>query len=264
VRELSCLRLIIDPPLPGPRNMAIDELLLNHVVEHNLITLRFYQWNEPTLSIGYFQQYADRQLHKASSACAVVRRQTGGGAILHDHELTYSLAVPPAHRLARDTQQLYFAVHQVIIKALMKEERPLQRSQPLALWQHNSQHSRTEEPFLCFQRRSRGDVVFSRSNGAQEKVVGSAQRRRRGAILQHGSILLARSIVAPELPGLTELSKIQMDVHTLTDRLQNLLPMALAIPNDNVEICESTHLFESGAKALATSKYGTEAWLKRR
>jgi len=244
--------------------MAIDELLLNHVVKHNLVILRFYQWNEPTLSIGYFQQYADRQLHEASSACAVVRRQTGGGAILHDQELTYSLAVPPVHPLARDTQQLYFAVHQVIIEAMMEGETSLQRLRPLALWKHNSQHSQTEEPFLCFQRRSRGDVVFSRANGTQEKVVGSAQRRRRGAILQHGSILLARSPVAPELPGLTELSRIQTDAHTLTERLQNLLPTALAIPHNKVEVFESTHFLGSGVKALATSKYGTEAWLKRR
>jgi lipoate-protein ligase A len=244
--------------------MAIDELLLNHVVEHNRIILRFYQWNEPTLSIGYFQQHADRHLHEASSACAVVRRQTGGGAILHDHELTYSLAVPPAHPLARDNQQLYFAVHQVIIEAMMEEETSIQQLQPLTLWQKNSQYLQTEEPFLCFQRRSRGDVVFGHSNGTQHKVVGSAQRRRRGAILQHGSILLARSPAAPELPGLTELSKIQTDAHTLTGRLQNLLPTALAIPSNKVEVFESTHLLESGANSLVTSKYGTETWLKRR
>jgi lipoate-protein ligase A len=244
--------------------MAIDELLLNHAVEHNVVALRFYQWNEPTLSVGYFQQYADRQLHQASSACAVVRRQTGGGAILHDHELTYSLVVPPAHQLARNTRQLYFAVHQAIIDTLLAEKESLQRLQSLAIWQHDSQLSRAEEPFLCFQRRSRGDVVFGRSNGTQEKIIGSAQRRRRGAILQHGSILLARSTAAPELPGLTELAQIQMDAPTLADRLRKLLPTALTIPNDGAAICDSTQLFENAAKALVASKYGAAAWLKRR
>ena len=193
--------------------MAIDELLLNHAVEHNVVALRFYQWNEPTLSVGYFQQYADRQLHEASSACAVVRRQTGGGAILHDHELTYSLVVPPAHQLARNTQQLYFAVHQVIIDALLAEEGSLQRLQSLALWQHDSQLSRAEEPFLCFQRRSRGDVVFGRSNGTQEKVIGSAQRRRRRS---HFTTWQYSARPFHSCPGTTRLDRISADPNGCT------------------------------------------------
>ena len=94
-------RLIIDRPLPGAWNMAVDEALLLDASENGSASLRFYGWNAPTLSLGYFQRYDDRDLHAASRDCAVVRRQTGGGAILHDRELTYSLVLPPNHPLAR-------------------------------------------------------------------------------------------------------------------------------------------------------------------
>ena len=85
--------------------MGVDEALLMDAVENGVATLRFYQWSEPTLSLGYFQRYADREQHTASRNCAVVRRQTGGGAILHDRELTYSLALPANHRIGSQRGQ---------------------------------------------------------------------------------------------------------------------------------------------------------------
>src|SRR5688500_20216584 len=94
-------RLLLDVPAPGAWNMAVDEALLESAALENRCTLRFYRWSEPTLSLGYFQRYEDRRQHAASLSCACVRRASGGGAILHDHELTYSLAVPPTHPLAR-------------------------------------------------------------------------------------------------------------------------------------------------------------------
>ncbi len=94
-------RLIVHPPSPGAWNMAVDEALLMDAVENGVATLRFYQWSEPTLSLGYFQRYSDREQHAASRKCAVVRRQSGGGAILHDRELTYSLMLPAGSPLTR-------------------------------------------------------------------------------------------------------------------------------------------------------------------
>src|SRR5438445_617792 len=82
-------RLIHDLPGDGPWNMAVDEALLEDAARSGRPTLRFYGWAEPTLSLGYFQPYAQRASHPPSSRCAVVRRPTGGGAILHDAELTY-------------------------------------------------------------------------------------------------------------------------------------------------------------------------------
>ena len=87
-------RLIVDPPAPGAWNMAVDEALFEQAAKFGTPTLRFYQWSEPTLSLGYFQNYDDRRSHAASLGTAAVRRTTGGGAILHDQELTYSLVWP--------------------------------------------------------------------------------------------------------------------------------------------------------------------------
>src|SRR4051794_38396264 len=74
----------------GPTQMAADEVLLEHVGVTDRPALRFYAWDRPTLSLGYFQPFADRP-----PGLPVVRRPTGGGAIVHDHELTYALALPP-------------------------------------------------------------------------------------------------------------------------------------------------------------------------
>ena len=76
----SQCRVIVDPPLSGVRNMAIDEALLAAAAE-GWVTLRFYQWSAPTLSLGYFQSYDDRTGHAASLHCDCVRRHSGGGAI---------------------------------------------------------------------------------------------------------------------------------------------------------------------------------------
>src|SRR4051812_39572627 len=91
--------LIIDAPADGAWNMALDEALLHAAESDGTATLRFYGWREPTLSLGYFQKHVDRALHSASENCTLVRRTSGGGAILHDRELTYSIALPKSHRL---------------------------------------------------------------------------------------------------------------------------------------------------------------------
>src|SRR3569833_2236254 len=90
-------RLIVDESRGGELNMAIDELLADAARP----VLRFYAWRPATLSLGYFQAYADRHAHAASLGCPVVRRSSGGGAIVHDHEITYSLVVPVGHPWAR-------------------------------------------------------------------------------------------------------------------------------------------------------------------
>src|SRR5207237_8235421 len=111
MRVFDC-RLIIDRYASGAWNMAIDEAMLLDAVETNIVSLRFYGWSEPTLSLGYFQRYAERENHAASLRCAVVRRQTGGGAILRDRELTYSIALPASHPFARHNVELYRDEHQ--------------------------------------------------------------------------------------------------------------------------------------------------------
>ena len=76
--------------------MAVDEALVDDAAARGTCWLRFYGWAEPTLSLGYFQGHEERLAHRPSRQCPVVRRMSGGGAILHDAEITYSLAIPHA------------------------------------------------------------------------------------------------------------------------------------------------------------------------
>ncbi len=190
---LRC-RLLVEGPGRGTRQMAVDEALLVSAAESGIASLRFYQWSHPTLSLGYFQRNSEREQHPASRACPAVRRQSGGGAILHDRELTYSLAVPWGHLLGANHVRLYEMVHDALVAVLANQGIAARRLLvPSA--------SETPQSFLCFQRRCAGDVLFG-----DVKICGSARRRRRGAILQHGSLLLARSPHAPELPGIAEVA----------------------------------------------------------
>ena len=148
--------------------MALDEVLLESAAQRRVATLRFYGWSEPTLSLGYFQSFCDAHAHAPSRGCPVVRRQTGGGAILHDRELTYCLALPVAHPLAAGATPLYLAVHEALTSALAR------LGIQATLRAASEDPSNRGESFLCFQRRTRGDVLLG-----TPKVCGSAQRRRR-------------------------------------------------------------------------------------
>lgn len=186
------IRLLIDGPASGAWNMAVDEALLLSA-QGGQATLRFYQWSPATLSLGYFQSHADRARHAPSQSCAMVRRTTGGGAILHDRELTYSIALPCRERFSTSAEGIYDALHDSLVASLAKfgiSASRCERSDPTR-----------EENFLCFERRARGDVLL-----AEFKIAGSAQRRHGGALLQHGSVLLAASEHAPTLPGIAELA----------------------------------------------------------
>src|SRR3954469_25809962 len=112
------IRLLFDPPAPGAWNMGVDEALLETAADCGEGTLRFYQWSEPTLSLGYFQSAEDRRQHAASRSCPLIRRASGGGAILHDRELTYSIALPQPIARSPDSSLLYELCHIALIEAL--------------------------------------------------------------------------------------------------------------------------------------------------
>ena len=206
-------------------NMALDQAILESVDRTSVPCLRFYRWQEPTLSLGYFQKLEDRQTHLQSKSLPCVRRASGGGAIVHHHELTYSIAVPDDHlcltsKPTKSTNrpkirasiganaQLYTLVHGAIARAvrecgiLATSHRSLQSSNA------KKRESSVSEPVLCFQRRTSEDLIV-----AGYKVLGSAQRRGKRSLLQHGSLLLRSSPYAPQLPGLINLgAKIGADM----------------------------------------------------
>lgn len=256
----SACQLLIDPPADGAWNMAVDETLLTAASESGLPTLRFYQWARPTLSLGYFQNYAERDTHTASQDLDIVRRLSGGGAIVHDHELTYSLFLPAAHRLAQDTQALYDAVHEAIIETLNEflkaseyQAVPCQQSLNLAA---------SDEPFLCFERRSMGDILLLRKKtNRMRKIVGSAQRRRRGVVMQHGSILLEQSLATPELAGIAEIAQTKISLDKLTSRLTDAFALKLALDLLPYELSKE---LTASAHQLHSAKYLDSTWTKRR
>ncbi len=176
------IRVLRDIALDGPTNMARDEALMLRVgTGDSPPTLRLYQWDPPTISLGYFQPYtAYEELPPPAGSLPVVRRLTGGGAILHDLELTYSLTLPIKHPLvAGKPRRLYDMAHEAVIDALGG----LDASSHRCGFTDDSGPSRG--PFFCFSRRHEADVLMD-----GRKVAGSAQRRTQTAILQHGSIVL--------------------------------------------------------------------------
>ena len=132
-----------------------------------------------------------------------VRRLTGGGAIWHHHEVTYALAVPASHPLARPSTQLYRAVHAAIAEVMAESG--------------CASCPRGEVVFLKIV--SENDPYYALLTRIQRisfpsgiKIVGSAQRRRGGAVLQHGSVLLARSCRTPELPGVCDVADVRAEL----------------------------------------------------
>ncbi len=188
--------------------MAVDEALLESAVAGGLSTVRWYRWKRATLSIGYFQTLTAALGEIRFRELPVVRRLTGGGAIIHHHELTYSCTLPAAHALARDARELYLMVHQRIIEVLTGFGYA-------ATLRGKTEPARSQE-FLCFGRGDDFDVVMG-----EHKVLGSAQRRRKGAVLQHGSLVLQRSEWAGEFPGLFDCGEFKVPETALLARLSS-------------------------------------------
>jgi len=264
---LDC-RLIVDEPAEGAWNMAVDEALLERAAEGGPATLRLYRWAEPTLSLGYFQAYADRAGHPPSDGLPCVRRSSGGGALVHDREVTYSLTLPPEALRGRETRGLYCAAHRAVIDTISTlggDPAGMTLCDPAGGGGRPS-----EEPFLCFLRRADGDLlvaeppsgaVDTRPVAGRYKVTGSAQRKRRGALLQHGGVLLAQSPHAPELPGLAELGVIAARAEAFAESLAGALAKRLEL---DLSTGGLTTTETAGAERLRAEKHLNPGWVRRR
>ncbi|MBC8405070.1 MAG: lipoate--protein ligase family protein [Planctomycetes bacterium] len=186
----SVARCLLDQALPGAVNMARDAALLSCRLQP---TLRFYQWLRPTLSLGYFQAAADLPLEQfKAQGFDLVRRRTGGKAILHHLEQTYSLCFPEDLLPHKGPANLMRELHQCLADEInqqaeldvqVRSEQKLASDIPGSPW--------------CFEDSSALDLVQGR-----RKLVGSAARRSAGWILFHGSLV----IKAPEqTPRIAEL-----------------------------------------------------------
>jgi lipoate-protein ligase A len=174
---VSDWRLLIHGNSPGPWNMAVDEALLGSVSSGGAPTLRLYGWEGPWLSLGYGQAATAARL-RACAECGVgvVQRVTGGRAVLHGSDFTYAVAASDAD-LPAGLEASYEFISHVLLEALADLGVFAERPRPAA--------ERSNPGFDCFATPA-VDGLFARGR----KLAGSAQRRVRGGILQHGSIRL--------------------------------------------------------------------------
>ncbi|MBI4948958.1 MAG: lipoate--protein ligase family protein [Deltaproteobacteria bacterium] len=170
-------RLIRGPLAGGAENMAIDEAILRSLESKHsrMPALRIYGWKVPTISIGFLQ---DASVFFASGL-PVVRRLTGGRAVLHDMEVTYSIAAPSNHPLfSNGITSAYSVISGAIVEALNDI------GVPAYLSPHRGHSAMEKAAAACFNSPSRHEVLVD-----GRKLAGSSQRRLRNSFLQHGSIL---------------------------------------------------------------------------
>jgi len=256
--SMKAARLIVDEAQAGSWNMAVDQALLQAANQQGLVTLRFYQWVPATLSLGYFQAVADRAAHPPSQRCPLVRRASGGGAIVHDHEWTYSLCLPAGDRLSRQHELLVADMHGILADLLREYGLEARRFDLSRGGPHENARWRAN-PFLCFQRRAAGDLV-----SGPHKICGSAQRRIDGAILQHGSLLVSRSPAAPELPGINQLMTREI---ALNSDSGFLTAWAAAVEKKWALRLEPGQLGDQEvelAQFIQASRFSNPSWTRRR
>ena len=153
--------------------MAADEALLDEAERNGTCLLRLYRWDPPTLSVGRNQSIEGL----ASGAVPIVRRPTGGQAVWHEHEVTYAVAAPIA--TFGSLRSAYREIHGRLVQALRSLGVDAALASPPAV------RPSERRPAACFAAPVGGEILVH-----GRKLVGSAQVRRRGAFLQHGSILL--------------------------------------------------------------------------
>lgn len=178
------VRLLSHGPMKGRYNMAVDEAIQNACRRGEVKpTLRFYQWKPACLSLGRFQDVA-REVNLQglrSLGVDLVRRPTGGKAVLHDDELTYSIVIPED-----ELPGTILETYQELSRALVAGIRSLGIPAELAALEHGVTARDTRfRQAACFSAPSWYEIVAS-----GKKITGSAQVRRGGIILQHGSIPL--------------------------------------------------------------------------
>jgi lipoate-protein ligase A len=153
-------------------NMALDEALLEAMPRLQTPVLRFYGWNEPAATFGYFQKYAE--VERATRLRPLIRRPTGGGIVPHDADWTYSLVFPPGHAWhALKAEASYRRVHEWIQSAFAR----LDMATELAPKSHRA------GPGRCFVGYEKSDLLWR-----GKKIAGAAQRRNQWGLLIQGSV----------------------------------------------------------------------------
>jgi lipoate-protein ligase A len=243
----TTIRLLPFANADGPGNMAADEVLVR-AAANGTASLRFYGWTTATLSLGYFQSASVRLSDPLLAALPFVRRPSGGATLVHHHELTYCLALPPGAPW-QSGEAWMPRMHRIITSALgelgLTGKVQAVNANPI---KHGD--------VLCFQQYTPGDLL-----SLGKKVVGSAQRKFHQALMQHGSILLAQSEYTPSLPGLRETCGVSLTM----EQVQTAVLSTFARDTGwryyteawNVKECELI-------QELIVEKYAAAAWNEKR
>lgn len=252
-------RILDDGPLEGALNMALDEALAREVPEGRAV-LRLYGWSCPTVSFGRnepaLDEYSTELARDMGLAC--VRRPTGGRAVLHDEELTYSVVMPI--RAAGGVRAAYRRINVALTRAL--------GSLGAAVEMSEADSTAPLDAGPCFGVPARGEVVAS-----GRKLVGSAQARVGTSLLQHGSVLLAGD--QSRLDGIRR-SPVGTDVVAPTSLSQLVGPVMDSVLRSEVAQAmqrefggswsrgEYSEAEQARAESLVASRYRDEAWTWRR
>lgn len=260
-------RVLTHQPADGAWNMAMDEAIAR-AVEAGIVppTVRFYAWAKPTVSLGCLQ--GSQGVARAECdrrRVAVVRRPTGGRAVLHDQELTYSLSIPLDARWRRLSVAESF---RLVVGGLVAGLRRF--GVDAALGNDRGRCAAVDQRAACFQLPRMPAVVV-----AGRKLIGSAQRRWDRCLMQHGSILLRVDLelhkaLFPAWPrtepgnGVTSLSEL---LPTMPERAEiervllmgwtDILGMRTVQGDATMEECQE-------ANRLVQTRYGTTEWTWRR
>jgi lipoyl(octanoyl) transferase len=217
-------------PRSAAMNMAIDQALLESAAAPSI---RFYRWESPALSFGYFGRFAD--VADKVSERDLVRRWTGGGIVFHGEDLTYSVVIPVNDPVfAESPMSIYENVHRALGKALLEAG---QRATVAGVDDPGSVAVVADvgaSGYNCFANPVRADVIID-----GRKVAGAAQRRTRAGLLQQGSVQY-------------------VDVE---NGLAERFAQALSANCNERKIADEVL---NRACELARQKYETDAWLRRR
>jgi len=275
-------RLIKDSYHTGFMNMAIDEaIMIAH--REGLVppTIRFYQWSPAAVSLGYFQ---DLEKEIDVDVCQdmgidIVRRPTGGKAVLHDKELTYSFVIRESHPLVNDSiLETYKKISGGMIRGLSylgitAELVPLREKLKSALSGNEvkSKISHSDIKSICFSVPSQYEVQVE-----DKKIVGSAQVRKKEIVLQHGSLLIElekdklfsvfnfpsaqireRLITRFKATSLEEILKKKINFSELSEILPRGFEEEFGVKLTEAKLTEQE---EKISKDLLENKYSTYEW----
>jgi lipoyl(octanoyl) transferase len=265
-------RIIRSDPADGAWNMAVDEAVLLEIgAGCSLPTLRLYSWQPACLSLGYTQSIKDANLTELKKqGWTIVRRPTGGRAILHTDELTYSVIAPlDDSRVLGSVLESYQRLSKALLRALLL----------LGLEAQSNQHAGNPQAGLgpvCFEVPSNYEITVG-----GKKLIGSAQARRKEGVLQHGSLPLSGDLtrITKVLNFIDEAAQIQA-----ASRLLDHATTVEMVTGRTVSLPQAAGAFETAfqevlglelvpaslsaseriqAEELVYTKYGNNNWTDR-